>query len=65
MTDLTTLVNAFTIALIVYLISYYALRAVYRDKIEQQSKILSTAILMYFFTWLPVMVLFYTLFKVY
>jgi len=63
--DLTTLINAFTIALIVYLISYYALRGVFRDKIEKQSKILSTAVLMYFLIWLPFFVLFYTMLRIY
>jgi ABC-type dipeptide/oligopeptide/nickel transport system permease subunit len=58
--DITTFVNAFTIALIIYLISYYILKAQFKDKIEKQSKILSTAIAMYFFSWLPFFVLFYT-----
>ena len=64
-TDITTLVNAFTIALIVYLASYYPLRAVFKNKIEKQSKILNTAILAYFFAWLPFFILFFTLFKIY
>jgi len=58
--DITTLVNGFTIALIIYLISYYILKAQFKDKIEKQSKILSTAIVMYFFSWLAFFVLFYT-----
>jgi ABC-type uncharacterized transport system permease subunit len=58
--DITTIINGFTIALIIYLISYYILKAQYKDKIEKQSKILSTAIAMYFFSWLPFFVLFYT-----
>jgi len=65
LTDITTLVNAFTIALIVYLASYYPLKSIYKDKIEKQSKILSTGIMMYFFTWLPFFVLFFTLMKIY
>jgi energy-converting hydrogenase Eha subunit A len=64
-TDLTTLVNGITIALIVYLASYYPLRAVYRTKIEKQSKILSTGIFMYFFTWLPFFALFFTIIKMF
>ena len=59
--DLTTFVNSFTIALIIYLISYYILKASFKDKIEKQSKILSTGIMMYFFSWLPFFVLFYTI----
>ncbi len=65
MTSITTLVNAFTVALIIYLASYYALKTVYKNKIEKQSKILSTAVAMYFFAWLPFFVLFYTMIKVY
>ena len=64
-TDYTGLVNAFTIALIVYLISYYPLKAAYKNKIEKQSQILSTAIIMYFLTWLPFLIIFYTIFKIY
>jgi hypothetical protein len=65
LTSLSTLVDSFTIALLVYLVSYYPLRAVYTKKIEQQSKILSTGIIMYFFAWLSFFILFFTLFKVY
>ncbi len=38
--DITTFVNAFTIALIVYLVTYYILKAQFKNKIEKQSKIL-------------------------
>ena len=65
LTDLSTLVDSLTIALLIYLVSYYPLRALYKDKIEKQSKVLSTGIIMYFFAWLPFFVLFFTLFKVY
>ena len=64
-TDLGTLVDSFTIALLVYLVSYYPLRAIYKDKIEKQSKILSTGVVMYFFAWLPFFVIFFTLLKIY
>jgi len=59
-TDVSTLVNGVTIALVIYLASYYILKAVYKNKIEKQSKILSTGIGMYFFTWIPFYALFYT-----
>lgn len=65
LTDLTTLIDCFTVALIVYLVSYYPLRAVFQKKIDKPSKILSTGIIMYFFAWLPFYVLFFTIFKVY
>ena len=65
MTDINTLLNSFTVALIVYLVSYYVLKATYKDKIEKQSKILSTGVAMYFFAWLPFFILFYTTIKIY
>ena len=65
LTDLSTLIDSFTIALLVYLASYYPLKAVYAKKIEKQSKILSTGVIMYFFAWLPFFILFFTIFKIY
>jgi hypothetical protein len=60
MTDITWLVNSITVALLVYFITYYILKAVYNNKIEKTSKILSTGIGMYFFTWIAFFTLFYT-----
>lgn len=60
MTDFTTLLNSITLALLIYFVTYYVLRGFYKNKIEKQSKILSTAIGMYFFAWLSFFVLFYT-----
>ena len=58
--DFTTLLNSITIALMIYFITYYIFRAIYRNKIEKTSKILSTGIGMYFFVWMGFFVLFYT-----
>lgn len=58
--DITTLVNSITVALLIYFVTYYIIRGYYKNKIEKQSKILSTAIGMYFFAWLSFFVLFYT-----
>jgi len=60
MSDTTTLINSITVALLIYFVTYYILRGFYKSKIEKQSKILSTAIGMYFFAWLTFFVLFYT-----
>jgi hypothetical protein len=65
LTDLTTLINCFTVALIIYLASYYVLKPIFKNKIEKQSKILNTGVAMYFFAWLPFFVLFFTIIKVY
>jgi hypothetical protein len=61
LTDITTLVNSITIALLVYFVTYYILRAAFKTKITVQSKILSTGIGMYFFSWIAFFVLFYTI----
>jgi len=63
--DYSTLINSITVALLVYFITYYILRAVFKSKIEQQSKILSTGIGIYFFSWILFFVLFYTVFKIF
>jgi hypothetical protein len=65
MTDISTLFNSLTVALVIYLLSYYILKATYKNKIEKQSKILSTAVGMYFFTWIAFFILFYTTLKVF
>jgi hypothetical protein len=64
LTDLTTLVNSITIALLIYFVTYYILRATLKNKIEKPSKILSTGIGMYFFAWIAFFVLFYTVIHV-
>jgi hypothetical protein len=62
-TDFTTLLNSITLALLIYFVTYYIIRGYYKNKIEKQSKILSTAIGMYFFAWLSFFVLFYTVIR--
>ena len=62
---ISTFVNSLTVALVVYLLTYYILKAVYINKIEKQSKILSTAVGMYFFTWITFFILFYTTIRVF
>ena len=64
LSDLSTLLNSITVALLIYFITYYVFRATYKTKIEKQSKILSTGIGMYFFSWLAFFVLFYTIVQV-
>jgi len=63
--DLSSLIDSFTIALLIYLVTYYPLRAIYSKRVDKPSKILSTAVIMYFLAWLPFFVLFFTLFKIY
>lgn len=61
--DLYTFVNGLTIALLVYLISYYAIKAKFMNKVEKQSKLMTQAIFMYFIAWAVFFVLFYSLLK--
>ena len=58
--SLTTFIDGLTVALLVYLLSYYAIKAKYMNKVEKQSKIMSTGIFMYFLTWAVFFILFYT-----
>jgi hypothetical protein len=56
-TETNTLLNGITSALLVYLISYYIMKAKFAGKVEKPSKIMSMGIFIYFFTWLVVWVL--------
>jgi hypothetical protein len=65
LTDLSGLLDSVMFALLFYIVTYYPLRAIFSKKIDKPSKILTTAIIMYFFTWLLFFVVFFTLFKIY
>jgi hypothetical protein len=60
-TDLYTFVNGITIALLVYLVSYYLIKAKYGNKVEKQSKLMTQGIFMYFMSWLVFFILLYTI----
>ena len=60
-TDLYTFVNGITIALLVYLISYYVIKAKYMNRVEKQSKIMTQGIFMYFIAWAVFFILFYSI----
>jgi hypothetical protein len=62
--DYSTLLNSITVALLIYFITYYIFRGVYKTKIPTVSKILSTGIGIYFFTWIAFFVLLYTAIRV-
>ncbi|MFA5572250.1 MAG: hypothetical protein GX799_02935 [Crenarchaeota archaeon] len=62
--DYTVLINSITVALAVYIVTYYLLKIPLKKKIEQQSKILTTGIGIYFFSWIAFFVLFYTVIRV-
>jgi hypothetical protein len=58
---LNTFLNGVTIALLVYLISYYGFKAKFGNQIEKKSKIMTMGIGIYFFTWILTWVLTYTI----
>ena len=59
--DLYTFVNGVTIALLIYLLSYYALKAKFMNKVEKQSKIMTMGIFIYFIAWAVFFILFYSI----
>jgi hypothetical protein len=64
-TDYTMLLNSITVALAVYVVTYYIVRVKLKEAIPQQSKILTTGIGMYFFTWITFFVVLYTAIQVF
>ena len=56
-----TFLNGVTIALAVYLISYYVLKAKFMNKVEKQSKIMTMGIFIYFIAWAVFFILFYSI----
>jgi hypothetical protein len=61
--DLYTFVNGVTIALLIYLLSYYAIKAKFMNKVEKQSKIMTQGIFMYFIAWAVFFILFYSILR--
>jgi hypothetical protein len=59
--DLYTFVNGVTIALLIYLLSYYALKAKFMNRVEKQTKIMTMGIFMYFIAWAVFFILFYSI----
>lgn len=58
---LNTFINSLTIALAIYLISFYILKSRFLSKLEKPQKFTSTGIFMYFITWLVIWILLYTI----
>jgi len=58
---LNTFFNSFSIALIVYIVSYYIMKGKFLPKVEKPQKIATTGIGIYFTSWLVFWVLLYTI----
>ena len=61
--DFTTFTTSLTIALLVYLLSYYALKAKFYNKVEKQSKIMTMGIGIYFIAWAAFFILSYSIIR--
>ncbi|NLE05986.1 MAG: hypothetical protein GX638_14470 [Crenarchaeota archaeon] len=61
MRETNTLLNGITIALLVYLVSYWIMKSKLVSKVEKPTKIMTMGIFIYFFAWLVVWVLLTTL----
>lgn len=56
------LVTGFSLAVIVYILSYWIMKPIFLPKMmDKPNKILTTGIFLYFFTWLVLWILLYTL----
>ena len=54
--------NGISVALLVYIITYYLFKSFFITKVEKPTKIFTTGIGAYFLTWIVAWVIFYTLF---
>jgi hypothetical protein len=54
------LLNGTSLAIIVYLLSYYYLKSRFRDRVQKTSKIVSAGIGIYFLSWIVFWTLLYT-----
>jgi hypothetical protein len=59
--DYSVFMNGISIAIIVYVISYYIMKFKWAAKVEKPQKIFTTGVGIYFIAWLVFWVLFYTL----
>ena len=57
----TTLLNGVSIALVIYLISYYIIKSKFSLKVEKPQKLVTTGIGIYFISWITFWTLLYTI----
>ncbi len=56
------LFNGLTVALLVYIVTYYFYKSIYGKKVEKPTKIFTQGIFAYFLTWLVIWIFLYTAF---
>ena len=61
--DFSAFTTSLTIALMVYLLSYYPLKTKFYNKVEKQSKIMTMGIGIYFIAWAAFFVLSYSILR--
>ena len=54
------LLDSISLAIIVYVLSYYVLKAIFRFKVQKTQKLLTTGIGIYFLSWITFYALLYT-----
>ena len=59
--DINNLLNGITIALLIYLASYYVIKSVFGSKVEKKGKLMTMGIGIYFFTWIVSLVVFFSI----
>ena len=59
--NVNVLLNSVSLAIIVYVLSYYVLKAVFRLKVQKTSKLLTTGIGIYFLAWITFFAMMYTI----
>ena len=53
--------NGLSVALLLYIVTYYVYKALFITKTEKTSKIFTTGVFAYFITWIVAWTLFYTI----
>lgn len=59
--DILTFINCITIALAIYLISFYLIKFKFYNKVEKRSKIMTMGIGIFFISWIVFLILTYTI----
>jgi hypothetical protein len=59
--DYTSLLNGITLMLVVYLLSYYVIKARFTGKVAKPTKLMTTGIGVYILAWMVCWVLLYTI----
>jgi len=59
--NVNVLLNSVSLAIIVYVVSYYVLKATFRFKVQKTQKLLTTGIGIYFLSWITFFAVLYTM----